>query len=214
MNTPVEDETIRTAVGAAGVFAALVAFTQYTLRSLAPALLLSVGMLTYTAANDIYDLPEGSSRIAYGVGLAVAGVFLMISHAAWVGRIVLLAGLWFALDGAVTVQHGPARTPHRFVSGPESEAMLRMQIIHTVHRALRETGQPRTPADLAAACDFTEPRVASALEYLAHRDHVELTADGYRTVPQRWGRATPLVRIVSWLPRRVLRPVRRLLTGR
>jgi len=214
MNTPVEDETLRTAVGAAGVFAALVVFTQYTLRSLAPILVLSAGMLAYTAANDSYDLPKGSNRIAYGSGLIAAGGFLTLSYAGWLGYAVLLTGLWFALDGAVAVRHGPARTPHRFVSGPESEAMLRMQIIHTVHRRLREADHPQTPADLAAACDLTDSRVTSALEYLRHRGRVELIGDGYRVVPPTWGRATPLVRTASWLPRRVLRPFRRLFASR
>jgi hypothetical protein len=214
MNTPIKHDTLRTAVGAAGVFTVLVVFTQYTLRSLAPVLLLSAGMLAYTAADDCYDLPEGSNWIAYGSGLVAVGVFLISNYATRFGGAVLLAGLWFAFDGTVTVRHGPARTPHRFVSGPESEAMLRMRIMNTVHRRLREASQPQTPADLAAACDLTESRVASALEYLQHRGQVESTGREYRVVPRNWGRATPLVRVVSWLPRRLFRPFRRLFANR
>ncbi|MFC6874963.1 hypothetical protein [Halobellus marinus] len=51
----------------------------------------------------------------------------------------LLVGLWFVLDGAITIRYGSVQTPHEFVSEAESEAMLRMQILHTVHRALRES---------------------------------------------------------------------------
>lgn len=214
MNTPIKDKTIRTAVGAAGVLAALVVFTDYTLRSLAPVLLLSAGMLAYTTADDIYDLPEGTNRIAYGLGVVASGVFLTFSYVSWFGAVALVVGLWFALDGATTVRYGPARKPHRFGSGPESEAMLRMQIMNTVYRTLREDDETKTAAELAEACGLTESRVASALDYLEHRDQVELTREGYRTIPRKWGWATPLVRVVSWVPRRVLRPLHRLRTGR
>ncbi len=50
--------------------------------------------------------------------------------------------------------------------------MLRMQILNTVHRTLRESNQPHTPAELAEVCDLTESRVRSALEYLEQRDQV------------------------------------------
>lgn len=208
MDLPVTGDTLRTFVGAVGVFAALVMFTEYTVRSLAPVLILSAGMLTYSAMDEAYDLPDGTNWLGYGLGLVAVGVFLTLSYTTWIGGVAVLAGLWFVLDGAVTIRYGSARTPHEFVSGAESEAMLRMQILHTVHRTLRESDQPRTPAELAEACDLTESRVRSALEYLEHRDQVSRTDGEYRAVPQTWGRLTPVVRLGIWLPHRLLRPFR------
>ncbi|SDY14875.1 response regulator [Halobellus clavatus] len=208
MNLRVPDDTLRTFVGAVGVFAALVVFTEHTVRSLAPVLILSAGMLTYSAMDEAYDLPSGTNWLVYGLGLVAVGVFLMLSYTAWIGGVALLAGFWFVFDGAVTIRYGSARTPHEFVSGAESEAMLRMQILHTVHRALRESDQPHTPGELAEACDLTESRVRSALEYLEQRGQVSRTEGEYRAVPQTWGRLTPVVRFGAWLPHRILRPVR------
>jgi hypothetical protein len=208
MNLPVPDDTLRTFVGAVGVFAALVVFTEHTVRSLEPVLILSAGMLTYSAMDEAYDLPSGTDWLVYGLGLVAVGVFLMLSYTAWIGGVALLAGFWFVFDGAVTIRYGSARTPHEFVSGAESEAMLRMQILHTVHRTLRESDQPHTPAELAEACDLTESRIRSALEYLEQRGQVSRTEGEYRAVPQTWGRLTPVVRFGVWLPHRILRPVR------
>jgi DNA-binding transcriptional ArsR family regulator len=208
MSLPVTGDTLRTFVGAACVFAALVVFTDQTVRSLAPVLMLSAGMLTYSAMDEAYDLPRGTNRLVYGLGLVAVGVFLPLRTMPWIGGVALLAGFWFVLDGAVTIRYGPARTPHEFVSGAESEAMLRMRILHTVHRALRESDQPQTPAELAEACDLTESRVSSALAYLEQRGQVSRTEGEYKTVPQTWGRLTPVVQFGAWLPNRILRPVR------
>ena len=213
MVLPLEDDTLRTAVGAVGVFTALVVFTGYTLQSLAPVMLLSVVMLTYNAADEAYDLPDGTNGIAYGLGLIGVGGFVALRYATRFGSVILLAGLWFVLDGATTVRYGPARTPHRFVTGSEAEAALRMQILNTVYRRLRAADGARTPEDLAEACDLTESRVTSALDYLEHRGRVERAEGGYRAVPQRWGRATPVAQFASWLPRRLLRPLDRLRTN-
>lgn len=208
MNLSVTDDTLRTFVGAVGVFAALVVFTEYTIRSLAPVLILSAGMLTYSAMDEAYDLPGGTNWLVYGLGLVAVGVFLTLSYTAWIGGVVLLVGLWFVLDGAITIRYGSVQTPHEFVSGAESEAMLRMQILHTVYRTLRESDQPHTPTELAEACDLTESRVRSALEYLERRGQVSRTDEEYRAVPQTWGRLTPVVRFGAWLPHRILRPIR------
>ena len=214
MNFPVTNDTLQTFLGAVVVFGVLVVFTEHTVRSLAPVLILSAGMLTYSAIDEAYDLPSGTNWLVYGLGLVAVGVFLTLSYTTWIGGVVLLAGVWFVLDGTVTIRYGSARTPHEFVSGAESEAMLRMRILHTVHRTLRESDQPHTPTELAEACDLTESRVRSALEYLERRGQVSRTDGEYRAVPQTWGRLTPVVRFGAWLPHRILRPVRQVRTHR
>jgi DNA-binding transcriptional ArsR family regulator len=214
MNFPVTNDTLQTFLGAVVVFGVLVVFTEHTVRSLAPVLILSAGMLTYSAIDEAYDLPSGTNWLVYGLGLVAVGVFLTLSYTTWIGGVVLLAGVWFVLDGTVTIRYGSARTPHEFVSGAESEPMLRMQILHTVHRTLRESDQPHTPTELAEACDLTESRVRSALEYLERRGQVSRTDGEYRAVPQIWGRLTPVVRFGAWLPHRILRPVRQVRTHR
>lgn len=214
MNLRSTDHTLRTFVGAVGVFAALVMFTEHTVRSLAPVLILSTGMLTYSAMDEAYDLPGGTNWLVYGLGLVAVGVFLTLSHTTWIGGVAVLAGLWFVLDGAATIRYGSVRTPHAFASGAESEAMLRMQILNTVHRTLRESDKSYTASELAGACDLTESRVRSALEYLRHRDQVSRTEGEYRAVPQTWGRLTPVVRLGIWLPHRLLRPFRRVHANR
>lgn len=212
MGSLVENDTVRTAVGAAGVFAGLVTFTGATVQSLAPVVILSAGMLAYSAADEAYALPNGTNGIAYGVGLIVAGVFLVATDTAWIGGGVVVTGCWFVFDGAMTTRYGRAQTPHNFVSGPESEALLRMQILNTVHQTLRNNAEPQTVNDIVEACEFSEPRVRSALEYLSRRDQVERIDAGYQLGPQKWGQLTPAARFISWVPRRVLRPFQQIRT--
>ncbi len=84
--------------------------------------------------------------------------------------------------------------------------MLRMQILNTVYRTLRESNRPHTPAKLADVCDLTESQVRSALEYLEQRGLVTKTEEEYRAVPQTWDRVTPVVQFGAWVPRQILRP--------
>lgn len=210
MQLPVESDTLRTVVGTVVLFAALVAFTEATIRSFAPVLLPSASMLIYEIADDVYDLPDGTSWTVYGLGLVAAGAALVFSYTVWLGVTVFSIGGWFVLDGATTIRYGPARTPHEFVSGPEDEAMLRMQIMNKAHQNLRNTTEPQTVEELAESCDLTESRVESALNYMEQRSQVSHTEEGYRAKPQRWGRATPVARFLFWLPRRTFRPFKRM----
>jgi len=68
MNLSVQDDTLRTFVGAVCVFTALVVFTENTIRSLAPVLILSAGMLAYSVVDETYGLPNGMNCLVYGIG--------------------------------------------------------------------------------------------------------------------------------------------------
>jgi hypothetical protein len=209
MALPVESDTLQTIVGSVAVFAVLVAVTDATVRSFAPVLALSAGLVAYEVADDAYDLPKGTNWTVYGLGLCAAGAVLGFAHTRWAGGAVALAGAWFVLDGVTTVRYGPARTPHEFVSGPEDEAMYRLRVMNDLTRTLRDASEPRGVAELAESCDCTESLVESALEYLKQRGQVVHTETGYRATSQAWGRANAIRRLLRWIPRRVLRPFRR-----
>lgn len=210
MSAGIERDTLRTVGGTLLLFTGLVGFTEATLRSFAPLFGLFGGMLVHEMADDLYDLPEGTNWTVYGLGIVFAGVIFVFNHGVRAGLLLAAAGAWFVLDGATEIRYGRVRTTHEFASGAEDEAMLRILILNRVHRALRRSDRPQTVERLAESCDLTESRVESTLDYLEHRDQVTSTENGYRARPQRWGKATPVARVVGWVPRRVVRPLSRM----
>ncbi|NUB90720.1 hypothetical protein HT576_06760 [Haloterrigena sp. SYSU A121-1] len=207
-----ESKPLRSIVGTAALLAVL-GLSGMALREIAPVFVVFASTMVHEIADDIYDLPAGTNWLIYGTGLAAAGGCLARLSSASLGAVMVLAGLWFVLDGAMTVRYGPARTRHEYVTDLEDDAgetMLRIQTMHVVSQALRDASGPRTVAALATEVDLTESRVESTLEYLAHKGRVERVGDRYRAIPPRWGRLTPVVRFLGWLPRRVGRPFRRL----
>ncbi|NUC73461.1 hypothetical protein HTZ84_14250 [Haloterrigena sp. SYSU A558-1] len=208
-----ESKPLRSIVGTVVVLAVFVGLSGMALREIAPVFVVFASTMVHEIADDIYDLPAGTNWLIYGTGLAAAGGCLAFLSSASLGAVMVLAGLWFVLDGAMTVRYGPARTRHEYVTDLEDDAgetMLRIQTMHVVSQALRDASGPRTVAALATEVDLTESRVESTLEYLAHKGRVERVGDRYRAIPPRWGRLTPVVRFLGWLPRRVGRPFRRL----
>ncbi len=210
MSVSVERDTLQTVGGALLLFAALAGVTDATLRSFAPLLGLLGGVLGHELADDLYDLPDGTGWVVYGLGAGVAGVVLAFDSATWVGGLLTAAGAWAVLDGATMVRYGQVRSTHEFASGAEDEAVRRMLVLNGVYRTLQESDRPQTAERLADSCDLTQSRVDSALDYLEHRDQVARTGERYRAKQQTWGRMTPVARGLAWVPRRVVQPVERL----
>lgn len=208
-----ESGPLRSIVAAVLVLGGLVGVGGMSFRDSVPILVIFASVMINDLVDDAYDLPAGTNWIVYGAAVAAAGSYLALVSNPWFGALVAVAGLWFVLDGATIVRYGPARTPHEYVTDLEAgsgETMLRIQTLHVVYRALRDAPGPRTAAALATEVDLTESRVESALEYLVHEGRVERVEDRYRAIPPRWGRLTPIVRFLGWLPRRVGRPFRRM----
>ncbi|ESP89760.1 hypothetical protein K933_02216 [Candidatus Halobonum tyrrellensis G22] len=196
---------------------AMVWLFDFPLRAAGAIFVLAGTSAFHDLLDERYGLPEGANWLFYGVSMIVVGIGGVVIHGSWFVPFVL-AGLWFVLDGAATVQAGPAQKPHKYVVGLDdedsSEVMLRMQVLSSIHEELREAEQPRTPGEVADAVGLTEERTLDALDYLVSRDQVErVDGDRYRAVPSRWGKATPAVRFARWLPGRLLRPFQVLLSG-
>ena len=210
------NENIRTAVGMA-IGLSVLAVLADSAVDIVPIAVLSVGMLSYSVADDRYDLPCGTGRIAYGVGVSAAGAVFWVAYSvAWLGGVLTAAGLWFVFDGSTAVVYGGTDTEHEYVSGIDEdseEAMSRMMTLRKVYVAVKDASEPRTPEEIAEEDGISEERVESALGYLESKGRVVKVGDGYRIEPQRWGRLTPVVGFLGWLPRRVFRPFRRVVGG-
>jgi hypothetical protein len=211
MNHRIERDTLQTIGGTLLLFAVLIGFTDATLQAFAPLLGLFGGMLVHEVAEDLYDLPEGTNWFIYGLGIIFSGAVLVFTYSVWAGGLLVAAGAWFVLDGTTKIRYGPVSSTHEFVSESENDAIPKMLALNKVYRTLQNSNQHRTVKELAASCDLAEPRVNSALNYLEHRDQVAYTNKGYRAQPQKWGKATPLIRFLKWLPRRVVQPAKRVL---
>jgi hypothetical protein len=211
MNSRIERDTLQTVGGTLLLFAVLIGFTETTLRSFAPLLGLLGVTLVYDVADDLYDLPDGTNWFMYGLGIISSGAVFAFTYSVWIGGLLTAAGAWFVLDGATKIRYGPASSTHNFVSESENDVFPKMLALNKVYRTLQNSNQPLTVEELAASCDLAEPRIDSALNYLEHRDQVVNTNEGYRAKPQKWGKATPLIRFLKWIPRRVVRPAKRVL---
>lgn len=213
-----ENDHFSTIVGTVGILALLVAFTDMTLRTSVPLILLLGAMVTYDVLDELYNLPEGTNWLVYGVSVFAVGVYCVFTFPLpWVGSLLALAGLWFVFDGVTAIRYGPSRTTHEYVSDLEAdqtgETMLRMQTLNVVYQGLRDAPEPQTAPALATDLDLTESRVESALGFLESRGRVEQEGNHYRAEPPRWGRLTPVVQFLVWLPRRIGRPFRRVTTS-
>ncbi|WP_137290649.1 hypothetical protein [Natronorubrum halophilum] len=213
-----ENKPLRTVVGTVGVLAVLVVFTEVTLRTIVPITVIFGAVMAHDLLDEIYDLPEGANWLAYGAAIFVVGIaFVVIHPAPWGGSLFALVGLWFVFDGVTIIRYGPSRTTHEYLSALEEdqmgETMLRMQTLNVVYQGLRDASEPQTVPGLATDLDLTESRVESALEFLESRGRVEQEGNRCRVEPSRWGRLTPVVKFLIWLPRRVVRPFRRITTN-
>ncbi len=211
-----QSEPARVAAGTALAVGALVVLTDLRVQETLPIVLFAgVGIGTRYAV-DRYDLSAGTNGVVFGSLLAIGGGLVVLQYDIPVaGAGLAVAGGWFVLDGLTRMRYGTKRSRHPYVDGVEAsdEVFHRMLVLNRVYRTLQEGAEIKTPATVAERCTITTERAEGALEYLASRGRIEPVGDGYRAVPSRWGRLTPLVKGVVWLPRRLFRPVRRLATG-
>ncbi|QKY20336.1 hypothetical protein B4589_008070 [Halolamina sp. CBA1230] len=210
------NDGLRTLLVSAVGFAVLAWLTEFSLDAMVPLAVLfgTVGLHNYL--DDRYDLPEGTEWIAYGGSVVVLGSYFAVRSAVAPGAAFAVVGGWFVLDGAATVRAGAGREPHEYAAdldgASNSEAMLRIQVLGSVHEELRERGEPGTASEVADALGLAEGRAASALDYLETRGQVErVDGGGYRAVEPRWGKVQPAASFLRWLPRRLSRPFRLLL---
>ncbi|MFD1570415.1 hypothetical protein [Halorubrum laminariae] len=208
-----ENEILRTVVGTAAVLVVLVRFTEMTLRTVVPIAFIFTAVMAHDALDEGTASPGGTNWLFYGGSLVIAGIYLaVVDLTPWVGGLLALAGLWFVFDGATTIRYGASETTHEYVSDFDDElgeTMLRMQTLNGVYQALKNAPEPQTTEELATELDLTESRVERALGFLESDGRIEQTANQYRADASRWGRLTPIVEFFVWLPRRALRPFRR-----
>lgn len=147
---------------------------------------LVVGLLTMvlvTETVDILELHPGVDERWVKVGLG--GVLLVASVvwlwgtlqeipsvSRWLPVVAIASSVWVLLDARADFVQGRRLDGRRFhTSEPDddltaSELMLLTQHAHLVGNALRE--EPKTVAELAAACDLTESRVREAIQIVGN----------------------------------------------
>jgi len=211
------NEPLRTFVGTVGIGTALIIFTEMTIEGMAPLAAIVFPMLAHDLLAEAYDLPPGTNVLVYGASVFVVGVFWVLRYPApWVGGFLALVGLWFVFDGLTTHRYGPSSRAHEYVSGVDGEMgelLLRLQSVNVVYQALADSPEPHSVSEIAADVDLTNSRVESALEFLEREGRVDRMGDQYRAEPPRWGRLTPVVHFLVWLPRRLVRPFRRIVAN-
>lgn len=212
-NSLVENPIVRGVGALGGTLAIVFVLGEIPPRNAVPVTILFTGMIAHSVGDELWDLPRGSSNCAFGVVALLAGTYwLVVSGSSASALVVTIAGSWFVFDGATMARYGrndvSNDTEDSF--GGYAEAMLTLQARIYVHRALENASEPRTASALATECDLTESRVGAALEHLQKAGYVETVEDGYRAVPSRWGPLAPIVRFAAWVPKRIVRPVRRL----
>lgn len=206
-----ESTQFREIVGAVGVLIILVVFTEMTLQTIIPLVIVIGGVTGHNIAEERYDLPNGTNWLVYGSTVIIAGAYFALLGGSWTGSLLVIAGCWFAFDGMTTVQYKPDETTHEYVSEineKTNKVMLRMQTVNSVYHQLKNVREPQTTAELATDLDLTESRTESALDFLDSKGRVEQVENRYRAEPPQWGRLTPAVQFFSWLPKRILRPFR------
>lgn len=211
-----ENEHLQTIFGTVAVLTVFVAFTEITLRTVAPLVIMFSGITIHDVIDESYDLPKGTNWLFYGASVFAAGTYLMISNLTSFGSLLALCGLWFVFDGITKIRYEPSQTTHEYVSDLDSEmteTMLRMQTLNGVYQTLRASAKPQTVAEIATDRELTESRVKSALRYLESKGRVVQEENRYHAAPPRFGRLEPVVQFLVWIPRRVLRPFRRIVVN-
>lgn len=114
------------------------------------------------------NVDERYRSAVMGLVLVGLGVGTVTSGGSWlVGAAGVAFGTWFALDAAAAARSGRSFADATCDPDEEpssSEVMFEMQMLNLVTQELREG--PKTPTELASACDLTESRTHDALDRL------------------------------------------------
>jgi len=207
-----ERDLLRHAALGALLFVGLPLLTHRSLLTFAPAFGVALGWELFSVAADAYALPAWTKPTVIGVFLVGASAYWLAvtDGTPWLGALTLLFGGWLVADGYATYRNGPVERPSapyfRGLDGRPGEAFYRMQEAGRVARALRE--EPRTRDRLAADLGLTESHVEEVLDALETRGIASETDGVYRASPSRFRKRAVVVRLLRWLPRRLLRPLR------
>lgn len=186
-------------------------FGNASAESFVPLVLVCGGFAVAKTLTDAYDLPGSLALTPLGftlVALAATGNVFEESYP-WLSALLGLAGLWIVFDSVQQARHadsGESETEAYLDADDRSETMLRFQLLSRVTRALAE--RPRTKAELADDLDLTDSRVERTLSVLSARGYMFQDGDVYRAREEKFGKFTPVVRFVRWVPRRLVRPFR------
>ena len=193
------------------LFAGLTLATDHTLWTFAPAFGIAVVWEVFDVVADVYNLPDGIRPVLIGVvlsGISTSWIVVQ-SEILWVPAIALVFGLWLVADGYKTYRDGPVSRPtgpyFEGIEDQTGEVMYRMQTVGKVARAVRD--HPRPTGELAADLGLTEDHVEEILETLEVRGMVYRSERIYHVNESRFGKTTPVVRFLRWIPKRLLRPL-------
>jgi len=193
------------------LFAGLAVATDHTLWTFVPAFGIAVVWELFDVVADVYDLPDGIKPVLVGVvltGISTSWIAVQ-SEIHWLPAVALVFGLWLVADGYKTFRDGPVSRPagpyFEGIEDQTGEAMYRMQTVGKVARAIRE--HPRPTGKLATDLGLTEAHVGEILETLEVRGMVYQSEGIYHANESRFGKTTPVVRFLRWLPKRLLRPL-------
>ncbi|WP_330630872.1 hypothetical protein [Halocatena halophila] len=180
--------------------------------TVATAPVVGAGIGSYLGTH--YDLPDGSNSLLAGGSLLVVGCYGWIAGVdPLAGKLLVIAGSWFVLDGATTVRYESQTSPPAVFADLDDEdpraAMDQINSIGAIYRGLRAVTQPKTIDQLANAHDMNPERMKAAVDYLESTGKLERIGNGYVAVEPRWGQFTPFVSFASWLPRRLAKPITR-----
>lgn len=87
-----ENSHFRELVGTVGVIAILLVFTEMTLRTVIPLVVLLGGVLGHDIADERYNLPNGTNLLVYGTTVVIAGAYLTVLGGLWPGGLLALIG--------------------------------------------------------------------------------------------------------------------------
>lgn len=124
--------------------------------------------------SDTLNVDGRHTSAVVGVGLIGLGIGAAAIGGSWVlGAAAVAFGVWIVLDAIAAVHAGRSLASDTGDTDEEpspAEVLFEGQVLNLVTQALDEG--PRTPTELASACDLTESRTRDALDRLESMDAV------------------------------------------